>query len=234
MDLRDVAKTLLNTPIPVLIFIVGVFLLLVGLGLEFTIGINVANIDKTRAIILGIFFFLLGTGIYLISLIPKEWSPPSSLFYFRIGPFFLYYLISVLLIVPVYWMILNFNEGTEQIKAANLTFILCAILITIVVIWRAVDIYFYLTNPNVNKKIPYGLYSKPTSYLAYFLLLGSAIVIIIGIIFKSGSNPTNSNIIFRSFIIFLGYIGLCRLMWECLDSITKKRIPNPHNTNLKK
>ena len=128
----------------------------------------------------------------------------------------------------------NFAHASLTFNSSNLTFILCAILITIVVIWRAVDIYFYLTNPNVNKKIPYGLYSKPTSYLAYFLLLGSAIVIIIGIIFKSGSNPTNSNIIFRSFIIFLGYIGLCRLMWECLDSITKKRIPNPHNTNLKK
>lgn len=218
MDFRDLADTILNTPIPVLIFIVGLFLLLVGLGLEFTIGINVTKIDKTRAIILGIFFLLVSIGIYLISLIPKEWNPPSLLFFLRIGPFFFYYLISVLLVVPVYWIVLNFNQGREQIKAANLTFILCATLITIVVFWRAVDIYFYLTD-SIDEKIPYGLYSEGTSYLAYFLLLGSAIVITIGIIFKSSSPPTNSNIIFRSFVIFLGYIGLCRLLWECLDYI---------------
>ena len=145
--------------------------------------------------------------------------------YVSTDPFLIYYLASVLVIVGLYWATLKFNSGEMQIRAAKRSFMLVGALVTAAVLWRAMDVYFYVSASD-RHSIPLGLYERH-SYLPYFALLGIGLITIIWVIYANTQEPPNTEN--RSSILsyFIGscvYLAVCRLAWELVDSIAKAKI----------
>ncbi|MDJ0718651.1 MAG: hypothetical protein QNJ54_31235 [Prochloraceae cyanobacterium] len=204
------------------IIISGINLILVGYGVKNTIKIcDTSELDKEIAKKAGIFFIggglLLLIGYYTVKSLPTGSNK---------DPFFIYYFISVLLFVGLICLIaINKSKESTKVEAFRITFILTALLITLTVFWRAINIYFYINEikkyPNTN--IPFGLCSV-ANFVPYFILLGIGVITAFIMIYRSTKNYSNK-IIFQ-YVSLCTYLLICRILWEVVDNFAKAKI-NP-------
>src|SRR5262245_51248473 len=148
--MAEVIRALRDTPLPTLFVIIGFVMLSVGFGLRVQAVINVDQINKTYAKIVGIVFLVLGLVLYGTSLVSNVGFQPTD-------PFLVYYLVAVPMVVVLYWAMLKSTNGETQIRAAKLSFMLVGALVAVVVLWRVLDVYFYLHAPDPQRSIPLGL-----------------------------------------------------------------------------
>lgn len=216
--MADIIRALKDTPLPTLLVILGVVMLSVGFGVRLKVFVDVDHINKTYARIMGIVFLVIGLVPYLSSLAPTVKLQPAE----ATDPFLVYYLISVPIVLGLYWIVLKFTRGEMQVRAAKYSFMLVGFLATVAVLWRAMDVYFYLNASGHHPRTtPLGLYESH-SYLPYFALLGTGTLASIWAICANTREPPNAANrapILNYFIWSCVYLAVCRLAWEFIDYI---------------
>ena len=217
----DIIKILANTPLPTILLLIGFIMLSVGFGLKLKVFFDVEKLSKTYAKIVGFAFLFGGIFLYLPSLDIK------SIFKFTglKDPFLIYYLIGVPVVVILFWVALKFTPSDMQVRAIKYCVVFVGFLATIAVVWRAIDIYAYISNPELHTK-PLGLY-KRSAFWPYVVLIGFGIIISVWAIsvYTQKQSKGDVNIIYGYFFKFCMYLITCRLAWEVVDWIAKLKIP---------
>ena len=218
----ELIQILANTPLPTILIVVGFVTLSIGFGLKLKVIFDVERLNKMYAKIAGVVFLFIGIILELPIFHGKSILKSSILN----DPFLKYYLICVPLVVIVLWIVLKFSPSEMQVSAIKRTVFFMGILVTASVIWRAIEIIFYISDPDIKNK-PLGLYVRST-FWPYFILIGFGIIISTWIIYlytKEQSQLENRSHIYRYFIKFCIYLATCRLVWEVLDWIARLKIP---------
>ena len=221
--MADIIRALKDTPIPTLLLLIGVLMLSVGFGVRLKIIFDVDQINKTYAKIMGTVFLVFGLVPYSLSLAPNVLFQPDA----ATDPFLVYYVVSVPIVIGLYWAALKFTKGEIQIYTAKRCFMFVGCLATVAVLWRAMDIYFYLNASDRPRSMPPGFYERH-SYLPYFALLGTGFIASIWIIYantRKRPNAVNRIPILNYFILSCLYLAFCRLAWEFIDYIPRTQIP---------
>ncbi len=221
MDPIEIIRLLADTPLPTLLVVIGFVMLSVGFGLKVRAVIDVDSINRTYAKIIGYILLLVGLVLYIMNIVPETGPQPES----ATDPFFLYYLVSVPVIVFFYWITLKLTNGKMQIRTMKLSFIFIGTLLTFAVLWRAMDVYLYV-NSEATRSVPVGLDHAP-NYLPYFALLGPAIAAIVWAIYahtREKENRENRLPMLSYFFISCMYLTVCRLAWELIDYLAEKQI----------
>ncbi len=199
-------------------------MLSVGFGLGVRVIFDVEKINKTYAKVIGIIFLLIGILPYLGKNIPDISSQPAE----GSDPFLIYYFVTIPIIVGLHWLTLSFTSGPAQLRAARGSFILVGALATVLVLWRTMDVLFYMNAPD-RYTLPLGLYERH-NYLPYFIVIGAGFVASLMVIYtntKGSTNSRNRTTILSYFIILCIYLAGCRLAWELVDYFVEWRIPLP-------
>lgn len=215
--LVDFLKT---TPFRTIALIVGFLGLSIGYGLRIRIGIDVDNVNKTYAKIVGGIFIVLGLALYLPDTIVK----PSL-----DDPFLPYYLVSVVITALFSGAILKYTSGQQQLATMRRFFVFISIIITFVVLWRGISVYFYVTG-NGESSPPLGFNSPGGNFLPYLLLLSIGLGVMAWLIYSNTKQPENNDnriAIFQYFILLSIYLGGCRVAWEIIDLIGKNALASP-------
>lgn len=226
----ETIRAFLNTPLPTLLVVFGVVLLLLAFGVRITGNINTSGLNKPATMIIGFALLVAGLVPYISGMLPKQRAglPRTK------DPFLVYYLFCVPGVIVLCWVALRFPSGDMQVSAVKLSFILVAALVTMTILWRALDVYFYLARSRSDQEpspdqVPLALYER-ANYLPYFLLLGTAVLIITWMIFgytREEVNTGNRFTIYTYFAYFCVYLLLCRMAWEIVDYIARVRRPAP-------
>jgi len=220
----DVLEVIKGTPLPTLLVIIGIIALSVGFGLKIKAAIDVDNINRAYAKTIGIILLILGLVPYLSDISPLIKSNQPTI----ADPFLIYYMISVPIIVVFFGAASKFTKGLAQIRILKICFVLIAILIFFIVIWRAIDIYFFVSSNN-SLATPMGLYSE-SNYVPYLVLLSAGVGMIVWLFYlntRQHENIENRVQIFQYFTVFCVYLVMCRLVWEVVDYIAKIKVPAP-------
>ena len=207
----EIIQALRDTPLPTLLVIIGFIMLCVGFGLNIVSIFDTSKMNKLFAKIIGLALLVTGLVPYTFSIFANIGLPRLK------DPFLVYYLVSVPGVMVLCWVILKFPSGDMQVRAAKLSYILIGALVTITVLWRALDVYFYLTGYNPDEKpspdqVPLALYER-ASYLPYILLLGTAVVMITWMIFRYTSEDVNSK---KRLTLLSYFASLCVYLLESL------------------
>ncbi len=224
MPYSDIFRALAATPVPTVLVIIGFIALSVGFGLRIRVAVDVDKINKTYAKAVGLVLLVIGVLLYLPSLVTDAFSGLTGMK----DPFLIYYFVTGLGIVSIYGAALRFTRGQAQLRAAKGSFTLVAASVTVVVLWRVIDIFFYMRGSGP-RAIPLALYESH-NYLPYFVLIGAGVAATLFFIYaftKEPANKSNRFPIFNSFLIFCIYLAICRLAWEVADYIAKTQIPIP-------
>src|SRR5262245_14817175 len=102
--MADVIRELRDTPLPTLFLLIGFVRLSVGFVLRVQAVINVDQINKTYAKIVGIVFLVLGLVLHGTGFISNVAFQPTD-------TFLVYYLVAVPMVVGLYWAMLKFTKG---------------------------------------------------------------------------------------------------------------------------
>lgn len=223
--MADIIRSLADTPLPTLLAIIGFLTLSVGFGLRVRVVFDVDRINKAYAKTIGAVLLLIGLVPYGSNLV-RDVSPqlPDTG-----DPFLIYYLVSVPIIVCLYWATLHFTEGQTQLRAAKGVFMLVGSLVTLVVVWRAMDVFFYISSPDKHS-VPLALYERH-NYLPYLAILGTGVVASVLAIYaktQTAENTGNRVPILSYFVVSCIYFAVFRLMWEFVDYIARAQVPPPH------
>ncbi|MGD8274059.1 MAG: DUF819 family protein [Desulfobacterales bacterium] len=171
--------------------------------------------------LIGISFLLIVIVLFLFSSLKK-----LTLALWNYDLFLVWYIIGVLLVVPLYWAVLHFTDIDRRAQATKLSFLLIGFLVTCAVIWRAVlNIFYILCDQNC--KVPMGLCNS-ASYLTYVALFAIAIPTLAWIIYvytQENAERANRSKIYKYFIILCMYLLSCRLAWEILDEMARHYKP---------
>lgn len=219
-----VLEVLKDTPLPTLLVVIGIVALSVGFGLKIKAAIDVDNINRTYAKIIGVIFLILGLVPYLSDISPLIKTNQRGV----TDPFLIYYMVAVPIIIAFFGAASKFTKGEMQIRTLKICFILIAIIISFVVLWRAIDIYFFVTSTNV-LSAPMGLYSR-SNYLPYLVLLSTGVGVIVWLFYintRQSENNKNRMQIFQYFSMFCVYLVVCRFVWELMDYLAKVKVPIP-------
>src|SRR5215471_9066595 len=179
----DIFQALAGTPVPTILVIIGFVALSVGFGLRIRVVFDVDNINKAYAKTIGFVLLALGIVLYLPGLMTDVFSglKPTD------DPFLIYYFVGGLVIVTLYWAILKFTNEQAQLHAARGSFIFVAAVVTFVVLWRAMDVVFYVRGVG-SRPIPLALYERH-SYLPYVPLIATGIAAILFSIYTYTKEP---------------------------------------------
>ena len=213
-----------GTPLPTLLVVIGIVALSVGFGLKIKAAIDVDNINRAYAKTIGVIFLVLGLVPYLSDISPliKSGQLTSS------DPFLIYYMVSVPIIVAFFGAASKFTKGQVQIRTLKICFILIAVFLSFVVLWRTIDIYFFINSSNT-LSAPMGLYSN-SNYVPYLVLLSAGVGVSVWLFYINTRQPENNENrmqIFQYFSMFCVYLVICRLIWEVVDYIAKMKVPLP-------
>ncbi len=218
----EVFEIIKNTPLRTLAVVIGFIALSVGYGLKIKAVIDVENINKTYAKTIGVILLVLGLALYLSDMSLSINIGLSN----KADPFLIYYVISVPIIVALFGAASKFTSGQTQIRTLKIFFIFVAILISFAVLWRAIDVYFFVTSAGT-LNAPMGLYTKG-NYLPYLILLSVGVMVMTLFFYINTRQPENSENrlpLFQYFFVFSVYLGVCRLGWEIVDYVAKIKIP---------
>jgi len=163
---------------------------------------------------------LLGLALYLPDTIMK----PSL-----DDPFLPYYVISVFFVALFIGAILHLTSGQQQITSIKRLFVFIAALISFVVLWRGIAVYFYVA-AHGGSVPPLGFERPGGNYLPYLVLLSFGLAVIAWLIYTNTKQANNSNNripMFQHFIVLCVYLGGCRVAWEIIDLLGKK-VLTPH------
>jgi hypothetical protein len=217
-----IIEILAKTPLPTILVLVGCVMLSIGFGLKLKVIFDVEKLNQTYAKIAGIAFLFGGIFLNLPIFDDKSILKFSGL----TDPFLIYYLIGVPVVVILFWVVLKFTPSEMQVRAIKYSFFFVGFLATIVVIWRAIDIYAYISNPELHKE-PLGVYKRST-FLPYVVLIAIGILIsiwTISVYTREQSKLVNRLPIYSYFLKFCMYLITCRLAWEVVDWIARLKIP---------
>ena len=220
----EIIEILAKTPLPTILVLIGFIVLSIGFGLKFKVIFDVEKLNQTYAKIAGIAFLFIGIFLNLPIFSDKSILKFSGL----TDPFLIYYLIGVPVGVILFWVVLKFTPSEMQVRAIKYTVLFVGFLATIAVIWRAIDIYAYISNPELHK-MPVGLYKRST-FWPYVVLIGFGILIsvwTISVYMREESKLVNRLPIYGYFVKFCMYLITCRLAWEVVDWIARLKIPEP-------
>jgi hypothetical protein len=224
MSYSDIFRVLEATPVPTALVIIGFVALSVGFGLRIRVVVNVDRINKTYAKAVGLVLLVTGVLLYLSNLVSDVFSGVTKVR----DPFLIDYVVAGSGIVFIYWATLKFTKGPVQLRATRSGFILVAALATVVVLWRALDVFFYVRGSGP-RPIPLALYERH-NYLPYFFLFATGVAAILFFIYAFTREPANTGNriqIFNSFILSCIYLAICRLAWEIVDYVARTQIPVP-------
>ena len=213
-----------ETPLPTLLVVIGIFALSIGFGLKFKAAIDVESVNRTYAKTIGVILLLLGLTPYVsdISLTVNIDQPGNS------DPFLIYYMVSVPIIVVFFGAVSKYTSGQNQIRALKISFIFIATIISFVVFWRAIDIYFFISSSGA-LGAPMGFYSS-RNFLPYLILLSVGVGAIVWFLYlntRQSENNKNRIQLFQYFSVFCVYLAVCRLGWEVVDYIARMKVPAP-------
>lgn len=206
-----------TTPFRTIALIVGFLVLSIGYGLRIKIGIDVDNVNKTYAKIAGGIFLLLGLALYM----PDTILQPSLE-----DPFLPYYIVSILIAVVFTGAILKLTSGQQQLVSIKRFFVFVSTLLSLVVLWRAIVVYFFVAGGGISDP-PLGFQVSGGNYLPYLVLLSIGLAVITWLIYSNTNQPDNSKnriSIFQYFIVLCIYLGGCRVTWEIVDLIGKNAL----------
>ena len=210
-------ETVNTTPFRTIALVVGFLALSVGYGLRIKAVIDVENINKTYAKVVGAVLLIVG----LILFLPDISKQPGMA-----DPFLPYYFVSAFFIVISTGSIVKFTTGKTQLVIIKGFFIFIAIATSFIVLWRGISVYFYVTA--AGQTVPPLGFDRPTSnYLPYFVLLSVGVAAIAWLIYantKQQPNSDNRISLFRYFAILCVYLGSCRVIWEVIDLIGQKAL----------
>lgn len=218
----EIFKVLTDTPLRTLAVVIGFIALSVGYGLKIKAVIDVENINRTYAKTIGVILLLLGLALYL----PDAFLPIKPIQSGKTDPFLIYYAVAVPVVVALLGAAAKFTSGQTQIRTLKLSFILIAILVSFAVLWRAINVYFFLGNPD-NVDVPLGLYAT-SNYLPYLVLLPAGVGVTAWLLYVNTRQPENNENripVFQYFFLFCVYLGVCRLGWEVVDYIAIAKGP---------
>jgi hypothetical protein len=218
----EVFEIIKSTPLRTLAVVIGFIAISVGYGLKIKAVIDVENINRTYAKTIGVILLVLGIALYLSDMSLSINISQSG----KADPFLIYYVISVPIIVALFAAASKFTSGQTQIRTLKIFFVFVAILISLAVLWRAIDVYFFVTSSG-KLNVPMGLYTKG-NYLPYLILLSAGVIVITSFFYINTRQPENSENripIFQYFSVFCMYLGVCRLGWEIVDYVAKMKIP---------
>lgn len=220
----DVLEVIKGTPLPTLLVVIGIVALSVGYGLKIKAAIDVDNINRAYAKTIGIILLILGLVPYISDISPFLKSSESTI----TDPFLIYYMVSVPIIVAFLGAASKFTNGQVQVRTLKLCFILISTFLSFVVLWRGIDIYFFVNSTNVIST-PMGLYTR-SNYVPYLVLLSTGVGVTVWLFYintRQQKNIENRIKIFQYFSIFCVYLVVCRLIWEVVDYIAKIKVPAP-------
>ena len=216
-DLIKLFEAVSKTPLRTIALVIGFFALSVGYGLKLKAVIDVENINKTYAKTVGAILLVLGITLF----IPDITRQPGIT-----DPFLPYYIVCVVIITVFYGVVLRVTNGELQLRAMKGCFLLIATLVTLVVVWRGIADYFYVTSTS-HAAPPLGFELQGGNYLPYFILLSAGAGGIAWLIYMNTRRPQNTKYrvtLFKYFSIFCIYLGVCRIAWEVVDLIAKKML----------
>jgi hypothetical protein len=216
-DVVKLIEAINTTPFRTIALVVGFIALSIGYGLKIRAVIDVESINKTYARIVGIVLLILGFMLFL----PDITTQPGLT-----DPFLPYYIVSVIVVTIFSALTLKLTTGQTQIKAMKGLFLLVAVLVTFVVIWRGIADYFHVIDPG-HTGPPLGFNLTGGNFLPYFILLSAGIGVLAWLIYKYTKQLQDSEnriLIFKYFFLFCIYLGACRIAWEVIDKVARKVI----------
>lgn len=221
MDSTELLLQLLVEALPAILILLGFLTLSVGFGLRFRVVFAVDQLNPTYAKVAG--GMLLAAGLVLLGV---QGSVQVS-FGDGLGqdPYLPYYLVSTPMVVGLYWAALALTDGGTQRQAMHLSYLLVGALLTLAVGWHALDVFAAL---DMDKSSPLlrGL-GQRHSFLPYFVLLGSAALVALWLIFRytrSDDNAVNRMPLLSGFVLSSLYFGLCRVAWEIVDKLALRQL----------
>ena len=123
-------------------------------------------------------------------------------------PFFIYYVVSVVLLISVLWAIFAYAEGTDKETYVKWFYIMVGAFAGIAIAWRYV----------VVDSLP--RMSHVQYYLPYIIFLGGCLVampiLIVNYTNSAMKGESKKRIIAYTFILFI-YLLICRLAWQIVD-----------------
>ncbi|MFC1684312.1 hypothetical protein ACFL0R_02420 [Pseudomonadota bacterium] len=213
--ISELINAINTTPFRTTALVIGFLALSVGYGLKIKAVIDVDNINKTYAKTVGVVLLILGFMLYMPDITKQSGID---------DPFLPYYVVSVFIVAIFSGVALRFTSGQLQVKTLKGYFILLAILVSLVVVWRGIVVYFYVTSTG-EAIAPLGFNKPGSNFLPYFFLLSAGVAVIAWLIYTNTRQPENSEnrfTIFQYFSVLCVYLGACRVVWEVVDLIGKK------------
>ena len=135
-------------------------------------------------------------------------------------PFLLYYIIVTLATAVLFFLVLKFSDHQSRKKSFLILVVSLSTLISFTVLWRYIQLYYYLKDTPNTLSSPMGLEFVAETYMPYFLLLSGWVLVIVGIIILytvNKNNYSNMNYFLGVFTGMLIFLALCRIIWEIID-----------------
>lgn len=221
MQNTELVLQLLIEALPAVLILLGFLTLSVGFGLRFRVVFAVDQLNPTYAKVAGAVLLLAG-----MVLLGVQGSLDTGV---KVGlgedPYLPYYLVSTPLVLALYWGALAFTRGGVQRQAMRLSYLLVGALLTLAVGWHALDIFAAL-EMDPPPPLLQGLGMRH-NFLPYFVLLGSAALVALWLIFRytrSEDNAANRMPLLSGFVLSSLYFGLCRVAWEIVDKLAMRQL----------
>lgn len=221
MKNTELVLQLLIEALPAILILLGFLTLSVGFGLKFRVVFAVDHLNRTYAKVAGSVLLLAG-----MVLLGTQNSVEVGM---EVGlgedPYLPYYLVSAPLVVALYWGALALTHGPVQRQAMILIYVLVGALLTLAVVWHALDVFAAL-DMDPRPALLQGL-GQRHNYLPYFVLLGSAALIALWLVFRytrSDENAANRMPLLSGFVLSSLYFGLCRIAWEIVDKLALRQL----------
>lgn len=221
MENTELVLQLLIEALPAILILLGFLTLSVGFGLKFRVVFTVDHLNRTYAKVAG--SVLLIAGMVLLGV---QDSVDVGL---DVGlgedPYLPYYLVSAPLVVGLYWAVLALAHGQIQRQAMILSYVLVGASLSLAVAWHALDVFAALDmdpRPALLQEL-----GRRHNFLPYFVLLGSALLAALWLIFRytrSDENAPNRMPLLSGFVLSSLYFGLCRIAWEIVDKLALRQL----------
>lgn len=163
-------------------------------------------------------------ALYILAALLTVVSPMLTLVAYSLrktkDPFLQFYVIAILGISIIYWNIIAWNSGPDQIDMVQYMFGFFAVAGLLTIIWRSIALYFFVRNPLKVKK-PYGFNHQHTNFWPYFLLIIAWVLMTLWLTLYytfNEANLQNRKGLFCYFVGFLFFCGVCRIAWHFIET----------------
>lgn len=218
----DFFVRLANTTVPGILSLLGGLLLLIAIGVETKVVLDVSQVSKLTAAVLSAICLGLAGTLWIARFMPTEAGKKQAQQSGDVlggDPFLKYYVVSGVILVGLLFLIMAYSQGVSQPKWVGGLFVVTGLGISAIVYVRFVAVRSYMQAQQPSGP-PIGLNHGHSNLFPYFFVLGAVTALVIWMILhytQGAPNSANRDSLLWQFVGLCGYLVVCRVVWALID-----------------